>query len=459
MAGVKMTEPIPNKEQFTLLLRQAIEKINQKTGLQFKKIRQELGDKVGRKVSTIEYWERTDNFTLPKRSELEGLAEAVYPQLFDRSWLDQFLMHGKHPDPDTFSEYLANKYEDSPPLPRADKLIGRAQHIEEIYKNLRNLKGDLIITIDGLGGIGKTAIASKIHDLFLGETIFDKVIWISADRSDIPIFLKDMIPFNFETILDGIGQSLGEQAIKKMSLRQKVTLVDNLLKTQRCLIILDNLETADIPQHEIITHLQPFLNPSRALLTSRRRFTGDGYQIHLQGLEQTQAFELMRYLGEEKSVTFIAHGDDHNLRKIHQVTGGSPLAIKLVIGLLRHVEFRKTIEFLEKAMPLDRVAGEDEYMKFYRHIFMKTWQLLTDEDEKLLIGLAQFDTAEGIRFELIENMPQLAPGQIAAGIQYLWRLSLIEVQEQSNSKELLYYLHPLTRYFVISDIVKRKDAV
>ena len=454
-----MAEPIPNKEQFTLLIRQAIEEINQKTGQPFKTIRQELVDKIGRKLSTLEYWERIDNFTWPKRPELEVLAEAIYVQLFDRSWLEHFLTHGKHPNPKEFTEYLIDKHQDSLPSPRADRFIGRAKHIDEISQNLRDSKGDTIISIDGLGGIGKTAIAAKIHDLFLGEKIFDKVIWISADRSDVPIFLKDMVQFNFETILDNIGQSLGEQAIKKMPLKQKATLVDKLLRNHPCLIIIDNLETANIPQHEIMTNLRPFLNPSRALLTSRRRFTGEGYQIHLQGLDQTQAYELMRYLGEEKSIPFIAHGEERDLRKIHQVTGGSPLAMKLVIGLLKHVEFHKTVEYLEKAMPLDRVVGEDEYMKFYRHIFMQTWQLLNVEDEKLLIGLAQFDPAESIRYELIENMPQLAPEQIAAGIQYLWRLSLIEVQEQTHSKELVYFLHPLTRYFVFSDILKQKGLV
>lgn len=453
-----MTRPIPNKEQFSILLNQAIGNINQLTGQKFYAVRQELATAIGRKKSTIEYWERTDNHTYPQKGELEGLAEAVYCQLFDRAWLDQFLLHGRHPNSDTFSDYLADKYEDTSPSPRADKIIGRSQHIAAISENLRDSNDDLIITIDGLGGIGKTAIASKIHDLFLLDTIFDKVIWISADRSDIPAFLRDLTPFNFETVLDSIGQSLGEQAIKKMPLTQKATLVHNLLKKHRCLIILDNLETADMPQHEIIELLRPFLNPTRALLTSRRRFSGDDYQIHLQGLEATHAFELMRHLGEEKSVPVITHGDDHDLRKIHQVTGGSPLAIKLVVGLLKHVEFHKAIEYLEKAIPLDRVASEDEYMKFYRHIFIQTWQLLHDEDEKLLIGLAQFDPTEGIRYKLIENLPQLAPEQIAAGIQYLWRLSLIEVQKETHSKEILYNLHPLTRYFVVSDMVKRKNS-
>ena len=98
-----MAEPIPNKEQFTLLIRQAIEEINQKTGQPFKTIRQELVDKIGRKLSTLEYWERIDNFTWPKRPELEVLAEAIYVQLFDRSWLEHFLTHGKHPNPKEFT--------------------------------------------------------------------------------------------------------------------------------------------------------------------------------------------------------------------------------------------------------------------------------------------------------------------------------------------------------------------
>ncbi|KAA3662614.1 MAG: hypothetical protein DWQ04_12980 [Chloroflexi bacterium] len=450
---------LPSKEAFATLLKQAIHRIKRLTKKLAPEIRQELGNAINRNATTIEHWGRSDNPTLPKQTELEGLAEAIYAYLLDQAWLDKFLLHGGHADPDPFSEYLADKHEEKPPAPRADKIVGRAEYIQAIRENLENPRGDLIITIDGLGGIGKTAIASKIHDLFLLDALFDKVIWISADRSDIPTFLKDLDPFDFDTILNSIGQQLGEQEIKKLDLTQKANLIRNLLKKQRCLIILDNLETADIPQYEIIELLRPFLNPSRALLTSRRRFTGDLYQIHLSGLEATQAIELMNHLGKEKSIPIILQGERHNLKQIHQVTGGSPLAIKLVVGLLKHVPLQTALKHLEKATPLDRVASEDEYLKFYRYIFIQAWRLLNDEDEKLLMGLAQFNPAEGIPFGLIANMPGLTPEQLTTGIQFLWRLSLLEVQEQTNLKDILYYLHPLTRYFVLSDMVKREDLL
>ncbi|MCA9929117.1 MAG: hypothetical protein KC419_11585 [Anaerolineales bacterium] len=450
-----MVKSISNKEQFTLLLKRAIERINQLTGKQFQAIRQELSADIGRKVYTIEYWERVDNHTLPRQTELEGLADSIYRQLLDRNWLDAFLFHGKHPDADTYSRHLTDKYDEKQPSPRADKLVGRSRHIDAICKNLKHPSGDVIITIDGLGGIGKTAIASKIHDLFVKDAAFDKIIWISADRSDIPIFLKSLTPFNFETVLDGIGQQLGEHEIKKLPMQQKAVLVNNLLQKHRCLVILDNMETADMPQHEIVEYLRPFLHPSRALFTSRRRFTGNHHRIHLPGLAIEPAVELMHHWGTEKAIPAILQGTQANLHKIYHATGGSPLAIKLIVSLLQQTPLDAALAHLEKATPLDRLAGEDEYVQFYRYIFLQTWQLLKDGDEKLLIGLAQFDPSESIPYSLIKAMPELTTAQITTSLQFLWRLSLLEVKEQNQSADIFYNLHPLTRAFVLSDMVKQ----
>ena len=441
----------PDKEQFTILLKQAVEKLCQTTGKRFYVVKQELANEIGRKVFTIEYWERADNNTLPKQSELEGLAEAIFRQLLDEQWLDAFLFHGRHPAADSFRDCLLKKVGRTQPLPRADFFVGRAQYLNAIFAELERPNGHTIIAIDGMGGIGKTAVAAKVHDYYT-NAVFDHVIWISADRSDLPFFLKEQHPFNFEMILNSIGQHFGEQGMPEMPLRQKAKRVYALLQTHRCLIILDNVETAVMPQHEIVAWIRPFLNPSRLLITSRRRFSGNLFQIHLQGLQQQNAFELITHWGKEKSISHILQRESDSLSRIYQVTGGSPLAIKLVVSLLQHVPLETAINHLETAVPLDRVPAEDEYVNCYRDIFMQVWQMLGEDDTRLLTELAGLDRTEGISVTMIAHIIKFPLAHIANMIQYLWRLSLLEVHDQAQSKEILYFLQPLTRYFVLSDM-------
>lgn len=451
--SVIMAFDIPNKEQFSFLLRNAIERISEIEGQNLRIIRQQLASTIDRKVSAIEYWERTNNYTLPKHSELEGLADTIYSQLLDIDWLYKFLLQGKHPNPKLFSDYLVEKYERYFTFLHTDTLIGRQDYIVAIQENFKKQNGNVIITIDGLGGIGKTAVASKIYDLALRENWVEQVVWISAARANTPILLKDLTAFTFETILDEIGQQLGEQRIKELSLNQKTALIHNRLKKMPYLIILDNLETSDTPQHKIVAQLRPFLNPSRALLTSRRRFSGEDYHIHLSGLTLAQSIELMQQLGKEKTIPVILNAEESELIQIHESTGGSPLAIKLVVSLLQHQPLKIILAHLKDAMPLDRIPDEDEHLKFYRSIFQQTLKQLGANDEKVLIGLAQFAPSEGIPFSLIEALPQLSNSQIAQSIQYLWRLSLIEIQKKSSEKEIYYHLHPLTRSIVLSDLM------
>jgi len=327
------------------------------------------------------------------------------------------------------------------------ELVGRDAELSDIMAALRDPAGKWIVAIDGMGGIGKTALAREVADRCLNERLFDAVVWESAPREE---FLGGERPkrvgtLTFETVLNAIGRQLGALDVPRLKGAEKKAWVQALLRSQRVLVVLDNLELAEEPQNEIARRLQPLLDPSKALLTSRHRFTDELYIIHLTGLDEDGALRLIRLEAEEKGVRLVEAAEPSILKQIARATGGSPLVLKLAVSQLRYLPSRDVLDKLRGV----RMSG------LYREIFFPSWQLLSDDGKKLLISMAHFAPGVGGTFEAIKATSALADDVLTHSIDELWRLSFLEVSGPPSLKKVRYYLHPLTYSFVLSDIIEQ----
>ncbi len=91
------------------------------------------------------------------------------------------------------------------------ELIGRDALVGDIMAALRDPAGKWIVAVDGMGGIGKTALALEVADRCLDERLFDVIVWEQAPREE---FMRVEQPkaagsLNFETVLDAIARQLG----------------------------------------------------------------------------------------------------------------------------------------------------------------------------------------------------------------------------------------------------------
>ena len=57
------------------------------------------------------------------------------------------------------------------------ELMGRDPQVGNVLAALRDPSGKWIVAVDGMGGIGKTAIAREIVDRCSSERLFDAVVW------------------------------------------------------------------------------------------------------------------------------------------------------------------------------------------------------------------------------------------------------------------------------------------
>jgi len=336
------------------------------------------------------------------------------------------------------------------------ELVGRDILMGEIMAALRDPAGKWIVAIDGMGGIGKTALAREVVDCCLAERLFDVAVWEQAPKEQPGLMDrgKGKGTLTYETTLDTIARQLGALDVPRLKGAEKEARVRALLQGQRVLVVLDNLETAKESQNEIARRLHSLLNPSKALLTSRHRFEGDFYAIHLTGLDEDGTMRFIRQEARDKGIDRVTGAEIEELKGIAQPTGGSPLALKLVVGQLGYLPLERVLGQLREVRLPEHDSDEDDYVRFYKGIFFPSWQLLSDDGKKLLISMTHFAPGVGGTFEAVKATSDLADGVLTNSIKELWRLSFLEVGESPSLKQVRYYLHALTQYFVLSDIVQ-----
>jgi hypothetical protein len=261
-------------------------------------------------------------------------------------------------------------------------------------------------------------------------------------------------------ILNSIAEQLGVRDILKLDFEEKKARIGALLHTQRVLVVLDNLETAGAfgteveHQNSLASQLRPLLNPSKAILTSRYRFEGELYRIRLTGLDRTDALRLIRQKAEHDNILRVKEVADEEIEPIISETGGSPLALKLVVGQLDYLDLKLVLEKLREVRLPQGDIDESDYIRFYKFIFLRSWKLLSEDAKKLLISMRRFEAGVGGTRDAVQRVSRLSDDALTSNIEELLRLSFLEVGKSRSLKEQLrYYLHQLTKNFVLSDLL------
>jgi hypothetical protein len=335
------------------------------------------------------------------------------------------------------------------------QFIGRDEYLGDVLAALREQNTKPMVSIDGMGGIGKTAMAREVAEQCKRENLFNSFVWIQGAKQSFPLSSGDKgtSALTFNTILDEISRQFGLLDNQKLKQSEKEARITLLLKSQRVLIVLDNLETAKESQDEIARQLKPLLIPSKVLITSRRRFKADLYAIHLDDLQPDDAVLFALQTARDRNIDRVASATSRELLQIAKTTG-SPLALKLIVGQLESQPLKAVLDQIQKIRSPKKGSSEDEYLEFYRFIFADSWRLCSENSRNLLISMAHFAPNVGGTHDALKAASELPDDLLGQCIQELWRSSLLEIGESPNLKTLRYYLHALTQYFVMSDIVK-----
>jgi hypothetical protein len=261
-------------------------------------------------------------------------------------------------------------------------LPGREQNLEELLTTFQDRQGPSALVIDGLGGIGKTAFAVELARRALRRQLFEKVVGESAKQEHFiggEIVPVSEATLDFNTFLDAIARQLDYWDIPSLSPEEKQSKLAQLLRQHRYLILVDNLETVNNAQ-KLVVELRGFLSSSRALITSREKVPQDFVRsLSLHEFELKDAlFFLQKDLEQRGRDHQLAQAPREKLTEIWEVTGGAPLAMRLVVAQTRSLDIDIVLRHLKQ-------AGN----KLYSFIFRQSWQLLTLPAQLILIYIGR----------------------------------------------------------------------
>ena len=322
------------------------------------------------------------------------------------------------------------------------RLVGRESDLKDLLDRLERLDGPPIIAIDGLGGLGKTALAVELARRATQKGVWEGVVGASAKRQIFAggeVIALDETTLGFETLLDAIARQFERWDLMTAPLAVKQSQVACLLRERQLIVLVDNLEAAE-NANALVVQLRPLLGRSRAVLTSRSRLPHDFvYSRSLRGLNYADAIAFIRAEASAREAPQILAASDAKLAEIHNLTGGAPLALRLVVGQTRHLDLDAVLGQLRQAQ------GE-----LYPFIFLQSWVQLGQAGQNALIYIGQ-TVVDTVSWDELAELG-LAPtrAEVVGAIGQLVKLSLVEVSETSG--QFRYGLHALTRTFVNEDL-------
>lgn len=326
-----------------------------------------------------------------------------------------------------------------------EQFVGRQKELGQLAQLLAPRSRAYVVTVDGIGGIGKSALALEVAhgfheryaDLPAAER-FDAIVWVSAKQAHLRpgALLRQRQPFQgLDELFAAIARVHGQAFGAGLTPEQRRERAERLLAQRRTLLVLDNLETVD--DEELLLFLRMLPEPTKAIVTTRHR-VDVAYPIRLTGMPDADALALV---GQEAARCGVTLAEDERAELVRR-TGGVPLAIVWSVGLLAMGE---TVRLVLRRLS----QGQNDIARF---CFDSSVAAIRGQPaHTLLLALALFEGDAGR--ELLGRVAGLADDDLARdeGLATLQRLSLV------NKDADRFGLLPLTRGYALTDLAQRPD--
>ncbi|MEG4859032.1 NB-ARC domain-containing protein [Microcoleus sp. K1-B6] len=325
--------------------------------------------------------------------------------------------------------------------PHISLLCDRTSQLATLEKWIVQEKCNLA-AISGLSGIGKTALS--LHLIPKIQHNFEYVIWRSLRHSpQLETTLKNLLEF-----------LLNKPEIElPTSIPDRLSLLMEYLRKNRCLIILDDVQTI-LSSGQLAGNYRPqwenysilfrqigetthnsclILNswePPREI-TALKGENSPVRSLQLKGIG-TAAAEIFR----QKSLL-----NPETWENLINTYRGNPLWLKIVATTIQEIFRGRVAEFLKYDMLF---LGEELAATLHPQI-----NRLSELEKNLICHLSR--EANSVSIEQLLQDANLPPSDLFDGLQSLGRRSLVEIEEQEN--ETLFSVCPVVRQYVLSNPV------
>lgn len=287
------------------------------------------------------------------------------------------------------TEHYSNSVKNPHNLPvEKSPYIGNGKFLEKLSDYLEQQR---LITLTGIGGVGKTRIAVQVCRSLLPQ--YPGGIW-----------LVQLASLNSRTeMLSKLASVLGAQLLPG---DDAISSIGSQLDNRKRLLILDNFEHLLVARDVVTSLLEQTRNMS-ILITSRQRLqlteeavfpviglSYIGSESFGQSTEtEDDASELFIDVASRRRLDFKPDTSNKTaIRRIVSLVKGHPLAIVLAASWVDGLSCSQIISELESGLGILETETGDvpERQRSVRATFNYSWALLEDEEQRLFCALSVF---------------------------------------------------------------------
>ncbi len=334
-------------------------------------------------------------------------------------------------------------------LPRRDTFFGRTDEISRSIRALSPEDRSWGLIIDGIGGIGKTALAVEVAYVCHEWSLFSTYLFATAKQTRLDVTGEYPLVDNvgtFDAMLGKFARALGDAGVSKLQGDERRRQMLDLLRinsgpSRRLLLILDNLESlSEEEQIAAIDFLRQLPPSCKGIVTSRRRLGDGAVWLRLEKLDWDAARQLIAEDARRAPALhqILSEAGVSRWQELYDATGGSPLALRWTLGLMaaRHLS-------LDRALDLLHGRQADDLLVF---IYREARTEMGADDWKVLGALSLFGSPASFEALLATTgLPRLV---LDSATERLSAYALVNVLGPDGP----YQLHPLTRRMAADEL-------
>lgn len=334
-------------------------------------------------------------------------------------------------------------------FPTYSYLIGVEQHLSTLRQTVVESKRPWIVSIEGIGGIGKTSLADALLRQIISQGLFENFGWVSA-RQEMLNLGGGIKPIEQPALtVEGLVEELVMQLLgftpAQLSGKQAFDALHHRLKEQPHLIVIDNLETM-VDVESLLPTLRRFASPTKFLLTSRKSLYGKSgvYHFVLPPLSEANALRLIREEANVHHLPHLAEASDEDLLPIYETVGGNPLALRLLVGQTHMHPLHIILGDL-------KAARGEKVENLYTYIYRRAWDTL-DQLTRMTFCQTPLALDQGSELDFLQAITGLELHDLRRALDLLVTLNLVDLKGKLGKRR--YSIHNLTRTFLEEQVIK-----
>lgn len=329
------------------------------------------------------------------------------------------------------------------------RLFGIDAHRDKLLAVLLDGAPPWIVSLDGMGGIGKTSLANATARAVIRQRLDGEVAWVSArqQRFDLGGAVRslDQPALTVPGLLEALTAQLLPGTPPFTTSEKAVNALRAAFDERPTLVVVDNLETvADV--ESLLPLLHRLAGPAKFLLTSRHSLFGQAgvYHLRVPELGEPDALSLVRLEAEQRNLPELAAASDAELHPIYQTVGGNPLALRLVVG-------QSHVHSLASILADLNAARGTPVEALYAFIYRWAWDNLSEGPRRALLAMPLV-TERGGSLEFVAQLSGLDQGALSDALAELVTLSLVD--SRGGPLDRRYTIHNLTRTFLLEQVIR-----